>query len=239
MFSEPKSFLLPFIKKEKIAKDTYSLYFDRSKVNFDFMPGQYIRISLSIKDKTISHFFTIASSSLEKNHLMITIKIRESVFKQSLLRLQNNEKVSFYGPLGGFYFDEKDTRERVFLAGGIGVTPFYSMITYVTRKKISIPLTLIASFSSIEEIIYYDELMRIDKEFSNIKIIYTITQPNNGWHGEVGRISKRLIKKYISDITKPTYYIVGSGEMVNETEELLEKMAVDLENIKIESFTGY
>ncbi|HSW97190.1 MAG TPA: FAD-dependent oxidoreductase [Candidatus Saccharimonadales bacterium] len=239
MFSHPKSFPLTFIKKEKIARDIYSLYFDRSKEEFDFLPGQYMRISLSIKDKPTSHFFTIASSPLEKKHVMITVRNRLSDFKQTLLSLQTGEEVSFFGPLGGFYFDQTDIREKVFLAGGIGTTPFYSMIKYITKKKLPIPITLITSFSTVEEIIYYNELMQLDKEFSNIKIIYTLTKPNPVWHGETGRISESLIKKYMKDITKPIYYIVGSGEMVSETEELLEGIGVSLENIKVESFTGY
>lgn len=240
MLPRPKEFALSLMKKEHIAKDTYSFYFVKSDKELNFLPGQYIRMSFSNLQGSISRFFTIASSPLEE-YLVITTKIYagSSDFKKRLFNTDINEQVKFFGPIGGFIFQDEDLFHHVFLAGGIGITPFHSMITYASQKKHIIRLTLFVSFSTAEEIIYYDELTKLAKENENIKIIYTITNSDAQWKGEIGKISETLIKKYVPDIHNPTYYIVGPLDMVSSTEELLEDMGIELDKIKIEQFTGY
>lgn len=242
MKNEQKDFYLPFIKKEKIAKNTYSFYFSRAQVDFDFLPGQYIDMVLLNKDldnRGSERSFTISSSPLDKNYLVITTKIIKSSFKKTLINLKSYQLVEFNGPWGGFVFKEEETFPRVFLAGGIGITPFHSMITYANTKNLSIPIILFASFSTQEDIVFYKELSDISKENPNIRVIYTITHPDSQWKGEKGRISEELIKKYVKDIYKPQYYIVGPPNMVAALGEIVLKMGVRNERIFIENFTGY
>lgn len=237
--------MLPFLKKEQVAKDTCSFFFDRKGVAYDFLPGQYNRVTLPITatdGRGNSRFFTVSSSPLEKDYLTITTKQGPSDFKKALFNLTQNEKMKFLGPMGGFVLHDEDMFDRVFLAGGIGITPFHSMITYSAAKNLQIPLVLFVSFSVPEEIVFYEELTTIAKEHSNIKIIYTITRPQESqqkWFGVTGRISEDLLKRYVSDITKPTYYIVGPPPMVEGTEKLLEQMGIAPEKVKVEQFTGY
>jgi ferredoxin-NADP reductase len=241
----PDSFTLPLVKKEMIAQDTCSFYFDRRNIRYNFFPGQYNRITLAIHatdGRGSSRFFTICSSPLEKDYLMITTKRGKSSYKRALFDLAIGEKADFFGPIGGFYLHEEDIHPKVFLAGGIGITPFHSMITYAREKKLSIPLTLFVSFSTPEEMIFFDTLTSVAKENSAIKIVYTITHPeksNEKWMGETGRISEDLIKKYIEDIMKIIYMIVGPPPMVDGTVELLQTMGIPQNQIKVEHFTGY
>lgn len=235
-------FHLPFIKKDKVAKDTYSFYFSRAQLDFDFLPGQYIDMILPIKNpdyRGSERSFTISSSPSDKNHIIITTKIIKSSFKKTLINLKSSQLVEFNGPWGGFVFKEEETFPRVFLAGGIGITPFHSTIAYAHSKNLSIPITLFVSFSGWEDAVFYKELSDVSKENPNIKIIYTITHPDDQWKGETGRISEALIKKYVSDISKPLYYIVGSPDMVAAMEEIVLGMGVPNERIFIENFTGY
>jgi len=245
MTVQQKEFYVPFVKKEQLAKDTYSFYFDRAKLDFNFLPGQYVRMAIPIKNpdnRGNSRPFTISSSPLEKNHIMITTKIIQSSFKKKLTELAPGEKVKFFGPLGGFVLKEEEKDERVFLAGGIGITPFHSMITYVHKKDLSISITLFVSFSTVEDLIFYEELSDIAKKNPYIKLVYTVSHPeglNVQWSGETGRISETLIKKYTEDINKPLYYIVGPPAMVSTMEEIVRKMGISNKKIFIESFTGY
>lgn len=240
-----REFYLPFIKKEQIARDAYSFYFDRTKADLSFLPGQYVRMTLDIDNpdnRGNSRPFTISSSPLEKNHIMITTKIIESSFKERLIELASGEKVKFFGPLGGFVLKEEEKDNRVFLAGGIGITPFYSMITCANAEKLSIPITLIVSFSTIEDLVFYEELSDIAKKNLSIRVIYTVSHPEESkskWNGEIGRISEALIKKYVSNILEPQYFIVGPPAMVAVMEEVVFKMGVPNEKIFIENFTGY
>src|SRR5258708_1510664 len=94
------------------------------------------------------------------------------------------------------------------------------MIAYVAAKKLTTKITLIVSFSYLEDMIYYNQLLAIAKQYPSIKIIYTITKESQKWQGEKGRISEIVIRKNVPDILKSQYYIVGFPEMVTDTEEL-------------------
>lgn len=240
------------LRKENVSENAVSFYFSRPFDNF--FPGQYIRMILPIiptDDRGASHFFTISSSPLEKEFFTVTTKVGQSDFKKYLFSMESGDEISIFGPLGGFYLREEDTSEKVFLAGGIGVTPFHSMISYIAEKNLTIPVTLLVSFSTVEEAIFYKELTNIAVNHPSIKVVYSIShleEPEQSrrpeksqkiWNGEVGRISESLIKKYVSDLQKPTFFVVGPPAMVTATEELLHTMQIPMDHIKTESMTGY
>ena len=239
----PKEFALPFIKKQQEAKDVYSFYFDQTHTDFSFIPGNWIRVTLNLPSpdqRGNSRSFSIASSPLQKDILMITTKISQSVFKQTLYSLTPRDAVQFFGPVGRFLLNEEETQPHILLAGGIGITPFHSMLSYAHKKKLTIPLTLFASFATVEDMMYYHELQALENEY--IKIIYTITQPAKSlgqWHGETGRISEEMIKKYVTDPLASLYYIVGPGVMVSTMEEMVKEMHIPQEQIRKETFVGY
>ncbi len=141
----PKDFSLLFLIKVQVAKDAYSFYFDRKNRELDFLPGQYVRVTLQIEnpdERGKSRFFTISSSPLEKDYIVITTRVIQSSFKKTLQTLTTGIKVSFFGPTGQFVFREEEKIPHVFLAGGIGITPFHSMITYVNEKHIDVSIIL-------------------------------------------------------------------------------------------------
>src|ERR1700722_6626379 len=125
-----QSYTIRFIKKRKLTKDTYIFYFEKPK-SFDFIAGQYNRWTLPITatdGRGSSRFFTISSPPSEKDFLVITTRIIQSDFKKELLKLHENQEIKIFGPMGQFFIDETSEKEHVFLAGGIGITPFHSMI---------------------------------------------------------------------------------------------------------------
>src|SRR3989344_6068804 len=147
------SFILKFIKKEKVAKNIYSFYFDKRDYKLDFLPGEYIRMTLGIPrpdSRGSSRYFTIASSPLNKKYLIVTTKIIRSTFKKRLLDLKTGELVKFFGPMGNFTLGKIDKRPKVFLSGGMGITTFYSMLLYYAQAKSSHDITLMALFSDTE-----------------------------------------------------------------------------------------
>lgn len=241
-----QAFSLPFLRKEQIAHDTWSFFFDRKDVSFNFLPGQYNRVSLPIVAKDtrgISRMFTIASSPTEKNMLMITTKHGISDFKNAFFELVPGTPVQFFGPMGGFVLSEKNKTPRVLLAGGIGITTFRSMLMFAAAKKLPQPITLLASFSTYEEMVYYEELTSLAKENSLFTVIFTVTRPEEStirWTGETGRITPDLIKKYVDNTETPIYMISGSPDFVEGmVSQLQEELHVPEENIKVDQFTGY
>lgn len=224
------SFTLPFIKKEKVAKDTYTFYFKRDKKLFDFEPGQYVRMSLphDADERGTTRYFTISSSPLNKEYLTITTKIIKSTFKKILFDLEEGTEVNFFGPMGWFLLPKDEKEEKVFIAGGIGVTPFHSLLTTLAEEKLPAAVTLLATFSSDEDAIFFNELTEVTKKNQDISVVYSFS-----------RISDETIKKHISDLYKSVFYIVGSEEMVATTKKVLVDLGVDEEKIQTEDFTGY
>lgn len=237
----PSNFELTFIGKKQLTSDLYTFYFKKPR-DFIFHAGQYIKLSLPIQnpdERGINRLFTISSSPLDQN-LSITTRIIQSSFKKYLDQINPGFKLLVYGPLGKFTLSEQDIIPYIFIAGGMGITTFHSMITYVNQKKLTIPITLFASFSRSHEIVFYEELSHIENK--NIKIIYTITKPEESkkpWNGEIGRISKDLIKKYAHNYLESKYYIVGPMKMVVETNKQVQELGIEKESILKETFTGY
>ncbi len=247
-------FELEFLKKEKMAKDTYSFYFNRVHVKsglgkrgsagyFDFKPGQYMKIYLSIPnadERGSSRYFTISSSPTDQDYLTITTKIIRSSFKLKLSKLKTGEKISAFGPLGYFDFGEKNKKQKVFLAGGIGITPFHSIIHYIDQRRLNLNVVLIVSFASKDETIFYNELKEIESRNSTIKIVYTLTKEKNLYPMfEIGRIDERMIKKYVQDYKESDFFIVGPEKFEAVMIETVKGMGIKRENIFTENFPGY
>lgn len=234
----PKPYVTQFVYKEKLTDDNYTFHFKKPK-DFQFSPGQYNRWTLDLEnpdDRGSSRYFTIASSPLDGD-LRVTTRIIQSSFKSRLASLTEGDNINIFGPLGNFVLDEEGLMPKVFLAGGIGITPYYSMITYAYQKKLQNDLILLASFSNKSEVIFHDELRKISNQTPNIKIIYTLTK-EKGEGFESGRINGEMIKKYVSP-EESTFYIVGPPVMVSSMEETIKDMGVSEDRIRIENFTGY
>lgn len=219
-----------FVKKEKIANNTWQFWFDRP-TSFIFDAGQYTTLFLGKENRD----FTICADTGNEKYFSIVTKPGISEFKKDLFTLLPNSKISLQEPAGGFVLRKKNAMPKVFLAGGIGITPFYSMIC--SHKKIATRVTLIASFSKKKNICFEKDLEKIAKENKNIRIIYTISQEK--WNGEEGRISETIIKKYVPNFHDVEFMIAGGEQMVYDTEDLLHSMKVKEEKIRIDIFTGY
>lgn len=244
---QPKTYTLPFIKKEQVAKDTYMFFFYRSKEEFSFLPGQYIRMILpheQADERGTSRYFSITTSPSEKEHVAITTKIiaEPSSFKKTLSNLLPGTPVQFFGPNGNFVLREEETQPHILLAGGIGITPFYSMFSYAVEKKLTIPLYLFVSFSTVEEAVWYETFKAFAQQNPALHPIYTITHPEESqtpWDGETGRISMDLVQKYTQEIQSALFYLVGPPKMVTAMEEMVKEAGVSPEQIRKENFTGY
>jgi glycine betaine catabolism B len=241
----PKEISLPFVKKEHVAADAYEFFFDRRAVNFDFSAGQYIRMFLDIPqpdERGITRLFSLTTAPQEKRYLSITTRIMQSMFKKTLASLQPGAFVRFFGPMGRFMLEETDTRPRIFIAGGIGVTPFRSMLRYAIMAQLTTPIMLFASYKSVEDGIYYQEFSSFMKEHSWFRYIPTITQPkqsDNHWDGLTGRLTQTMLLKNIPNFKQSVYYIAGPMNMVDSQIDMLAAMGIPPEQIKKEKFTGY
>ncbi|MDP2638035.1 MAG: FAD-dependent oxidoreductase [Candidatus Levybacteria bacterium] len=235
MKNSVRYFDLNFIKKEEISKDVSVLYFDRKNIDLNFSAGQYLHLYLPVENENgrgDSRMFTIASSPMEKDYIFIAVKKGRSLFKKTLFSLREGTSVKFYGPSGGLVLNDAASGGKkpsyVFLSLGIGITPFRSIIKYISQKNLMVPITLIASFSRKEDFLFLSELMEISSANPCINVIYSSN-----------RINANLIKKNVVSINSHFYFIVGSPAGVADLEEVVSGMGVASDKVFIEDFEGY
>ncbi|HKU50718.1 MAG TPA: Rieske 2Fe-2S domain-containing protein [Nitrososphaera sp.] len=238
-------------KKSHEGTDIMSFRFSRSDAqNFlNYRAGQYSVVDLGTKEdpKGPTRSFTMASSPTEKEAILITTRIRDTPFKQKLSRLEKGTRVRITAPAGKFTLPQDHQKSIVLLSGGIGVTPFRSMIKYATDKMLPLSITMFDSNRNESNILYKDEFDNCVKVNENLRIIYTIAGEGEAslsseWKGERGFINGPMLAKYLTkdDIANSIFYICGPPGMLNAMQQLLSKeMAVAKDKIKIEEFTGY
>ena len=193
--------------------------------------------------------FTISSSPTE-NFIMFTTRMRDSPYKKRLTTLEEGTKVKVRGPEGQFVLHDDYSKPAVFLSGGIGVTPFRSMIKYATDKQLPLKIVMFDSNRDSDNILFKKEFDEWTKLNKNLQLIYTVSEAKhdddqsnvNGWKGEQGRIDKSMILKYLDNalLDNSIFYICGPPSMLKAMQSLLqEELKISKEKIKVEEFTGY
>ncbi|WP_026478697.1 FAD-dependent oxidoreductase [Alkaliphilus transvaalensis] len=217
--------------KEKYSEvgDIYTFIFE-TKEEINWKAGQHGIFTINhTKVNKPTRAFSIASIPSE-GHIRISMKISEkpSEFKQALLNLQPGMKISMRGPIGSFY--PKNKRPLLFIAGGIGITPYRALIKdlLLNSGEISNDIRLLY-IDSGEEFIYTEELDKVSKIFS-IQINYLIKREN------LNEEIEKFITKYNNEAE---YFIVGSKSMINAIEALLKSKGIKQKNIKKDTFVGY
>lgn len=240
---------LTLVKKVTEAKDTKSFFWKPEK-KVSWLPGQYYYFTLPRLNyddtRGATRHFTISSSPTE-NEIVLTTKIREeSGYKKTLDEIKIGESIEGDGPSGTFILNESKDEPQVFLAGGIGITPFRAFIKYAADSSLTTPLYLVYACSTPEEIVFKKELEKLQKEYLNFKFVLTISSPQKSteeWSGNVGRIDEKLIVKTTSnwnvDIKNTTFWVCGPPGMVSAMEVVLNKLKISPEKIMSEKFTGY
>lgn len=227
--------------KQEIARGIYEFAFTSSK-KLKNIPGQYIEWTLphsSVDTRGTRRYFTVASAPTED---LVKIGIRVSPqngssFKKALLLMNPGDSI-VASALSGEFVLPKDTRKKlVFIAGGIGVTPFRSIIKYLTDKKEIRDITLLYSNKTVQDIAYKDVFDRAEKEIG-AKIVYVINDGDTGsLTGAIHTIDANYIQTHIQDYVACTYYLSGPPGMVQSFEEMLVKIGV--KDIKTDFFSGY
>jgi ferredoxin-NADP reductase/nitrite reductase/ring-hydroxylating ferredoxin subunit len=220
---------------------------DGPKRLFEYIAGQFAFFDIGNvhnDPKGPIRHFTIASSPTE-DFMLISTRIRDSPYKKRLDSLPHGTVVKVRGPEGKFTLHEDYSRPAVFLSGGIGVTPFRSMIKYATDKNLPVRIIMFDSNKNKQNILYKTDFDNCTKINKNLRIIHTITDEEptgEEWKGEKGRIDAAMLKKYLqpAEFENSIFYICGPPGMVNAMQEILDKnLQVPSERIKVEEFTGY
>lgn len=238
---------LEVLSKEKL-QETDIMTFSLSRSGMAFAAGQYAFFKLdgvSGDPKGPIRHFSIASSPTEQE-LLVSTRIRDTPYKQKLASLEAGAKIQAWGPQGEFVLHDDQSKHAVFLSGGIGVTPFRSMIKFATDKRSPVKITMLDSNKDQQNILYKDEFDSWASQNNNVKVVYTITEEQEAapvnWRGERGRIDKAMLERHLTkdEIGSAIFYLCGPPGMLKAMQDLLQKeMQIPNERLKVEAFTGY
>jgi ferredoxin-NADP reductase/Na+-translocating ferredoxin:NAD+ oxidoreductase RnfD subunit len=230
-------------RKSRISSDIVDFVFKPSQ-RPAFEPGQYMEFTLAHPkpdSRGNRRYFTLASSPTEDSlHLGVRFYANSSSFKRTLYRIDGRTKI-IAGQIAGDFTLPRDPRQKlVFIAGGIGITPFRSMLKYLLDKNQRRDIALFYANKTADEIAYKDILSEAQTKLG-IKVFYTLTNtqviPRN-WRGLVGRIDERMIQQAVPDYQERTFYLSGPLDMVRAYEHILKNMGVKRDQIKTDFFPG-
>ncbi len=229
------------IGKTVIAENTVAFRFEKP-AGLKFMAGQYLGISFNklVKPDSLSiKSFSIASSPKDK-FLEIATRMRNTGFKQTLASKKIGSLIDIEGPYGQFTLHTNSKRGAVFIAGGIGITTFRSIIKNALAANSKIKMMLIWSNKKPATAPYLDETQKWAQNSPNFKLITTMTQAKAGeWSGLRAKITGKFFAKHAKGAQKPVYYITGSPNFVFSVKNMLKNLKVADDDIKIEDFAGY
>ena len=188
-------------------------------------------------EKKTKHF-TISSSPTEGEFLEFTKKITDHEFSVALDRMRPKDPVSLDGPYGDFTFRGEYPKIGM-LTGGIGITPFRSMIRYCTDRQVPSKITLLYGNRNEESIVFRRELDDIQRQDPDLTIVHTLSRPDDSWMGRRGHVDKAAIEDEIPDYEERVFFVCGPPALVTGLVDALGMLQVPSSRIKVEHFPGY
>jgi len=208
---------------------------------FNFKPGQYAM--LSFYDKAgkffINHPFSIASAPNQNGILVFGIKILGK-FTQNLQKLEIGSQIEVLGPFGNFVFNPKKHQEVVFVAGGVGITPFISAAQYATINNLTNRITLLYSVRTIKDALFYDDIKKLASINSNFKPKLRVTQEiisGDFNYCDNGYITKECIAQNVGSVVNKDFFICGPGQFMKVMRSNLLALGVPSKKIHQEAFS--
>ena len=234
------------LSRTEVAEGTMAFQFEKPN-KFIFKPGQYVDLILSGcgpsfgPSNRLTHTFSIASSPLD-DELLLTTRMRDTLFKRVISTLPIGSTAKIEGPMGSFNLHNNTARPAVFLAGGIGIAPFLSMLTYATEEKLRHHIVLFYANRYLKDAAFIDALWRLETANPRFRFIPTLTRMNSedgDWKGKTGHISSEMLLTRLKTLRGPIYYIAGPPTMVASTRQTLSAAGVDDDDIRTDEFAGY
>jgi len=229
--------------RKPVADGTTAFHFEKPS-GFMYKPGQFIELTAINPEETDAEgntrAFSLASAPSE-DFLMVTTRMRDTAFKRYCGKTPLGTPFKIEGPFGDLTLHRNVARTGLFLAGGIGITPFRSMAVQAAREKISAPAVLVFPKPAPVGAPFLDEMQALEKQNSNYTFVATMTakEPLEGWRGETGYIDREMLSCYLGNLNGPLYYVAGPPGMVGGLRQMLIAAGVSEDDIRAEEFAGY
>jgi ferredoxin-NADP reductase len=206
--------------------------------SFTYKPWQYMFITIKKGPDQLRKPFSISSSPTEEGFIEFTKKFTDHPFSMTLKDMKVGDWAAIDGPYGNFTFEGEFDRVGL-VSGGVGITPLRSICKYCADTMSKAKITLLYGNRTEEDIIFRKEFEEMLKLYKNLKVVFTVDEPNARWTGRVGVIDAGMIKDEIPDYLKTVFYLCGPPGMVEALRKLLGNMGIQGDQIKTENFQGY
>jgi ferredoxin-NADP reductase len=231
-----------FERREEIAEGTMAFHFEKP-AGFSFKAGQAVALELidpPLGDGQSQRTFSLVSAPFEST-LAVATRMRDSAFKRALKALPDGARIKLEGPFGDLTLGDA-ARPVVLIAGGIGITPFMSMLRQAAKDRSPRRLFLVYSNRRPEDSAFLAELQGLERQNNNFRLLATMTDMSKSarkWDGETSLADADLVQRFVGDLAAPIYYVVGPPAMVGAMQETLKQAGIAAGNIRTEEFYGY
>ena len=229
--------------KEEVAKQTLLVVFDLLGEEVDFQPGQYFWVELPNighdDERGLRRHISIVTSPNERGVLGLATRLRDTAFKKTLAELDVGAEVDVEEPKGDYALPSETDRPYVFLAGGIGITVFRSMLRYIVEEGLQHRVTLVYSNRDRESTAFFDELESMARDHENIDVVFVMTDEPE-WGGETRRVDAQVLRDHLGgELGDYIFLAAGPPGMVEAMEETLSEAGVPEEQVLAQRFAGY
>jgi ferredoxin-NADP reductase len=230
-------------EKREVAKGTLLVIFDLLGREVDFAPGQYFWVTLPDighqDERGLRRHISVVTSPNERGVLGLCTRLRDTAFKRSLAELPVGAEVDVEEPKGDFVLPTATDRPYVFIAGGIGITVFRSMLRYIAEEGLPHRVNLVYSNRDQDSAAFLDELTELERDNPNVRLVLTMTD-DPAWQGETRHIDADVLREHLdAELGSYTYLIAGPPGMVEAIEHTVRDAGVPEEQIRPQRFSGY
>jgi ferredoxin-NADP reductase len=229
-------------EKREVAEGTLFVVFDLGGESVEFTAGQYFWVELPDRgyedEKGLRRHISVATAPTDRGVLGLATRLRDSAFKKTLAELEVGDEVDVEDPKGSFLLPEDTDVDYVFIAGGIGITVFRSMLRYIAATGLPYRVTLIYSNRDRASTAFFDELPALEQRIPGLRVVLTMTDDPE-WDGETRRVDESFLRDHLGDDLAPyTYLIAGPPGLAESAGELLKSLVPE-EQVVVDKFSGY
>lgn len=230
------------VARQPVAQGTMAFHLEKP-AGFEFRAGQALEVILpgAAEGDAGRHAFSIVSAPHE-GELVFATRMRDSAFKRALVVLPLGASLGIDGPFGSLTLHKKAERAGVLIAGGIGITPFMSMLRHAVEQRSAQTLVLLYSNRRPEDAAFLTELQALARRHPPLRLLATMTDmahSTQAWDGATGHIDGAFVQRAVAGLPAPVFYVAGPPAMVEAMREALQDAGVDEDDVRSEEFFGY
>ena len=228
-------------EKRQVAKGTVFVLFAVADYP-DYRPGSYFWVELPDRghddEKGLRRHISLATSPTERGVVGLATRVRDTAFKRTLSELGVGDEVQVEEPKGSFLLPEDTGEEYVFVAGGIGITVFRSMLRFIADEGLPYRVTLVYSNRDRESSAFLDELEKLEQRIEGLRVILTMTD-EPGWAGETRHLDANVLGELVGGLDGKVFLVAGPPQMAEAVADSLTAAGVPEERLLADKFSGY